>query len=115
MRRWALGALALAGCSHPANLLPPSPVLDQLQPVDGRKVAPGNVELHVEPGDAEVEVDGVDVGRASDFDGQQGCLQLREGSHHVVVSKAGFQSADMTLFASDEGRQRVNLELTRSP
>ena len=96
-------------------LLPQSSVLDQLQPVEGRKVAPGNVELHVEPSDAQVEVDGVEVGRASDFDGMQGCLQLSTGSHHVVLTKAGFQAADMTLYASEDGRQRVNLELTRSP
>jgi len=115
VRRWALGALALAGCSHPADSFPHPAVLDALQSVEGRKAAAGNVELHVEPADAQVQVDGVEVGQARDFDGAQGCLQLASGSHHLVVSRAGFQSADMTVFADDDGRQRVNLELTRSP
>ena len=34
-------------------------------------MAPGNVELHVEPADARVEVDGVELGLASDFDGSR--------------------------------------------
>jgi hypothetical protein len=109
-----VATLALAGCTHPAALPYPAG-LANAEALQGRSVVPGNVELHVEPSEARVEVDGVEVGLASDFDGSRGCLQLANGPHHLVLSKQGFLAADMTVYASDDGRQRLNLELVRSP
>lgn len=89
--------------------------MSKLQSVQGRKAAEGNVELHVDPADAKVEVDGVEQGRASDFDGLHGCLQLQPGSHLLALSKQGYTPVEMTIYASDDGRQRLNLELQQLP
>jgi len=107
-----LGAFAMASCAQQAPL--ELPVMSKLQSVDGRKAAEGNLELHVDPADAKVEIDGVEQGRASDFDGLTGCLKLRAGSHQLGVSKEGYTAIEMTVYASDDGRQLLKVELQHS-
>ena len=107
-----LGALAMASCAQQPPL--ELPVMSQLQSLDGRKAAEGNLELHVDPADAKIEIDGVEQGLASDFDGLKGCLKLRAGSHQLGVSKEGYTAVEMTVYAGDDGRQSLKVELQRS-
>jgi hypothetical protein len=86
-------------------------VLSHLRPIERRAPAPGNLELSVEPADARVEVDGVEQGRASDFDGQQGCLNLAPGPHRLTLSKSGYRTLEFTVYASQDGRESLHLEL----
>ena len=51
----------------------------------------GGVDLDVKPGQAEVWVDGKFVAEAKDLDGYPSYLWLKEGVHHVVVYKGGYQ------------------------
>lgn len=50
----------------------------------------GNLELHCEPADAEVFVDGVPQGACFDFDGTTQLLKVGEGLHRIDVKKSGF-------------------------
>jgi hypothetical protein len=59
----------------------------------------GALDLHVKPNRAGVWVDGKYVAEARDLDGDPSYLWLKEGSHHVVVYKAGFRSFEEDLDA----------------
>ena len=52
----------------------------------------GGLELNVKPNQAEAWVDGKYVADARDLDGNPSYLWLKQGSHHVVLYKAGFRS-----------------------
>ena len=52
----------------------------------------GALDLNVKPKQAEVWVDGKYVADARDLDGDPSYLWLKQGSHHVVLYKAGFRS-----------------------
>jgi len=52
----------------------------------------GALDLGVKPKQAEVWVDGKYVAEARDLDGDPSYLWLKQGSHHVVLYKAGFRS-----------------------
>ena len=51
----------------------------------------GALNMDVKPGQAEVWVDGKFVAEAKDLDGYPSYLWLKEGVHHVVVYKGGYQ------------------------
>jgi hypothetical protein len=51
----------------------------------------GGVDMDVKPGQAEVWVDGKFRAEAKDLDGYPSYLWLKEGVHHVVVYKGGYQ------------------------
>ncbi len=90
-----------------------SGVLSHLQPFDDKQPPPGNVQLHIEPADAVVSIDGVEQGQASDFDGEHRNLQLTEGAHRLKLSKSGYTTVEMTVYATLEGRQRVAVSLSK--
>jgi len=52
----------------------------------------GALDVDVKPKQAEVWVDGKYVADARDLDGDPSYLWLKQGSHHVVLYKAGFRS-----------------------
>ena len=104
--RW-LCLLALCGCTHAATTFPKLPAQQQA-------AAPnGNVALDVQPTDAEVAVDGVMQGLGSDFDGVHGALNLAPGPHQLTVSHTGYLPQSLTLYASDDGRQVVQVVLQK--
>jgi hypothetical protein len=72
----------------------------------------GNVVVVAEPPDAEVAVDGVRQGLASDFDGVHGALKLSTGSHVLMLSHTGFAPFSADIYAG-EGRQRLQVALDR--
>jgi hypothetical protein len=51
----------------------------------------GALNLDVKPGQAEVWVDGKFMAEAKDLDGYPSYLWLKEGVHHVVIYKGGYQ------------------------
>ncbi len=72
----------------------------------------GAVDLHVKPGNAEVWVDGNYVAEAHDLDGSPGFLWLKDGAHHIVIYKGGYNSFDESI-AIHAGRMqdlKVRLE-----
>jgi len=97
----------LVGCTHAAS---PFPRMPAERP---QAEAVGNVALTVEPPDAEVAVDGVMQGLGSDFDGVHGALSLSPGPHQLAVSKDGYLPEHLTLYASDDGRQVVQVVLEK--
>ena len=103
--RW-LWLLALAGCAHPPSRFAQMPQHLEAAP-------PGNVVLAVEPADAQVAVDGMMQGLGSDFDGIRGALSLSAGEHRLVVSREGYVPQSLTLYASDDGRQVVQVVLEK--
>jgi hypothetical protein len=54
----------------------------------------GALDMDVNPKQAEVWVDGKYVADARDLDGDPSYLWLKQGTHHIVVYKAGFRSFD---------------------
>jgi hypothetical protein len=55
------------------------------------RVTDGDVRIDCDVGDAEVYVDGVIQGQASDFDGKQRLLKTGDGAHAIQVRKTGYQ------------------------
>ncbi len=72
----------------------------------------GDVELHCEPVDAEVLVDGVPQGRCEDFAGAPRRLPVGEGMHLIEVKKAGF--AQYQTYFQPSGARAV-LEVALRP
>jgi hypothetical protein len=69
----------------------------------------GAIDVNVNPGTAEVWVDGGFVAEARDLGGSPNLLWLREGPHHVVVYKGGYRSFEENV-AIPLG-QKVNLKV----
>lgn len=57
----------------------------------------GGVTLEMTPSDAEVIVDGQDVGVVSDFDGTNAPLNLTAGQHHIEVIAQGYAPLAMDV------------------
>lgn len=106
--RW-IWLVALAGCAHPTG-----PFAKMAREMRDVHAPVGNVIVQATPSDAEVFVDGVEQGLASDFDGVHGALQLSSGPHTLVVRQDGYQSFTITIFANDDGRQSVQVRLDKS-
>jgi hypothetical protein len=72
----------------------------------------GALDMNVNPKQAEVWVDGRYVAEARDLDGYPSYLWLKQGSHHVVVYKAGFRSfeEDVDLSVGMIRELKVKLE-----
>ena len=79
---WALGACATGGHGEMAAR---ADALMQSAPE--RR---GDLELHCDPMDAEVVLDGVPQGTCEDFDGRIRRLAVGEGMRRVEVKKQGF-------------------------
>ena len=72
----------------------------------------GDVELHCNPPDAEVQLDGVPQGRCDDFAGAPRRLEVGEGMHRIEVTKAGF--APYQTYFQPSGARAI-LEITLRP
>lgn len=72
----------------------------------------GIVVFRVEPGDAEVWIDGEHKGAASDFDGRLEVLELGAGTHKVELRLAGYgtHSAEISLGAGAKQTIEVTLD-----
>ena len=85
-----VSALALA-CGPPAAPVtkppPPPPQLDAGTPIDATTTI--GLALTVTPPDAEVLIDGVSYGKASDLDP---VVELKPGLYTLLVSRAGYTS-----------------------
>ena len=98
--------LALCACAPARRSALPLP--------EGNAQAPrGNVRVQASPPDAELSVDGVLQGLAQDFDGTRGALSLSSGPHRIQLRKDGYRAAELTVFATDEGIQSVNVALDK--
>ena len=72
----------------------------------------GGVDMDVKPGQAEVWVDGKFMAEAKELDGYPSYLWLKEGVHHVVVYKGGYQrfEEDIEVQRGFKKDLRVRLE-----
>jgi hypothetical protein len=57
----------------------------------------GQVDIHVKPGDTQVYVNGRDVGKASQFDGNPGYLWLKAGNYDLAFYENGYQTIDREI------------------
>jgi PEGA domain len=80
-------ALWLSACATTGTERMESRAEELLRGADERS---GDVELHCDPDDAEVRVDGVPQGRCKDFAGAPRRLSVGEGMHLIEVEKDGF-------------------------
>ncbi len=102
-----LGALA---CAHTGATLPQ---IGSEDPVEARlrNARGGNTLVRCEPADAELAVDGVVRGLASDFDGTERLLALPAGDHQVGFRHEGYQTVVVDVFVG-AGRQTLDVRLT---
>lgn len=105
--KWAVCALALAGCAPTAQSVLNASVT-KLPPA--RVTTKSELVLVCEPPDAEVELDGVPQGTCDDFDGEPKALPMGKGARRVQVKKAGFLPWDSVL-ETDGTRVMMNVTL----
>ncbi len=73
----------------------------------------GLLVVLVTPSDAEVYVDGNLAGRAEDF--EKNPLELRSGTHKIEIRKAGFATETREVYAGNQSRQTLKINLRKSP
>jgi hypothetical protein len=73
----------------------------------------GLLILLVTPNDAEVYVDGDRVGRAEQFEGNP--LELKSGTRKIEIRKAGFAPETREVYAGNQSRQTLKVNLKKSP
>ena len=73
----------------------------------------GGMSFDITPGDANVLVDGTNVGTAQTFSPSSAPLTLTPGLHHVVIEKPGYQS--MTFDSDVVERQVIPYQGTMQP
>jgi hypothetical protein len=73
----------------------------------------GFLILLVTPKDAEVYVDGSLVGRAEEF--EKNPVELRSGTHKVEIRKAGFATEVREVYAGNQSRHTLKINLRKSP
>jgi hypothetical protein len=103
-------AFSGVACAHAGATLPH---LDSADPVEAtlRNARGGNTLVRCQPADAEVAVDGVVRGLASDFDGRERLLALPAGDHAVSFRRKGYEAVVVDV-AVGEGRQTLDVRLT---
>lgn len=69
----------------------------------------GLLQILCSPGDAEVFVDGVSMGKANKFDGKPGYIKLDSGTHKIEIKKEGFAPYTRDVFA---GKSLQTVEIT---
>jgi hypothetical protein len=74
----------------------------------------GLFALFVDPGSAEVYVDGVGVGEADRFDGKPGYLEIASGTHRLELRKAGYLTWTRDVYSSN-AVQELHVTLTPAP
>jgi hypothetical protein len=102
--------LGAAACAHAGTTLPH---LDSEDPVEAslRNARSGNTLVRCQPADAELAVDGVVRGLASDFDGKERLLALPTGDHQVSFRHKGYEAVAVDVVVG-EGRQTLDVRLT---
>jgi hypothetical protein len=88
---WLLGLMAFGGLALAGGCYPKS----QIYGVENV----GGLVFDVNPPDAEVVLDGVVQGKASDFT-QERYLKLESGMHRLELRKPGYETYSRTLFVS---------------
>ncbi len=108
--RASAGAIVLAACAHGAV----APRVSSDDPVEAKllNAREGNTLLRCTPADAEVFVDGVERGLASDFDGSVRLLALSPGTHRLAFRRKGYEPVEVEAAASADGRQTLDVNLT---
>lgn len=88
MRAYAFTLFVVTGCTA----APKNPTVERAEElIASAPVRRGAVELHCDPPDAQVEVDGVPQGVCTDFAGAPNGLTLGDGLHRIDVKKSGFR------------------------
>ena len=65
------------------------------------------------PNDEEVYVDGELVGRAEQFEKKH--VELRSGTHKIEIRKAGFAPETREIYAGNQSRHTLRINLKKSP
>jgi len=65
------------------------------------------------PNDAEVYVDGERVGRAEQF--EKNPLELKSGTHKIEIRMPGFAPETREVYAGNQSRQTLKVNLKKSP
>ncbi len=73
----------------------------------------GFLIIQAVPEDADVYVDGQRVGRAGDY--ERNPLELSSGTHKVEIRKGGFFSEVREIYAGNQSRHTLKVNLRRSP
>jgi len=71
----------------------------------------GRIVFHVTPPDAAIYVDDHFAGTAEELSSLTRGLQIRPGSHKVVVSRPGFESQSIAVDVEAGGSESVQLDL----
>jgi len=77
-------------------------------------VPTGGLRLQIEPGSAELIVDGYYAGSVDDFSGRSQHLDLTPGTHHLEVHAPGFQPLAFDVFIQAHHTIRFSATLTPS-
>ena len=73
----------------------------------------GAIDLDVKPNEAEVWVDGKYVADARHLDGDPSLLWLKEGTHHLELTRGGYTNFDETLDIHRGVLQELKVRLER--
>jgi hypothetical protein len=73
----------------------------------------GFLIIQAVPDDAEVYVDGEKVGQAEKFESTP--LELSSGTHKIEIRKAGFFSEVRDIYAGNQSRHTLKINLKKSP
>lgn len=131
-RRLVLVALlgCIAGCAHggaagaraggatkaaaaPPKPAPPPKAAPKLT-IEAPKAGQGVVHVECKPGDANVVVDGVTYGRASDFD-RPPYLVLKPGEHKILLRKEGYETYRTEVYLSGSVIETLSVSLSPRP
>ena len=74
----------------------------------------GRIRLRVEPGHAEVLVDGQTMGKARQFDGSSAVLKVSPGSHTVLLKADGYEDYEAKLYLSDT-EELIEIKMREKP
>jgi hypothetical protein len=75
--------------------------------------APAGLETDVEPGKADVQLDGQHVGQARDFNGRWDLLWLSPGEHVVEFSREGYQTLQLSVEVQAGGYVKLQEKLQK--
>ncbi len=105
MKRIALVLLAVAGMILVTSCAAPR----QTESGVGNQ---GLLAIFCEPADASVYVDDVFQGKAKQFDGRPGYLELSSGTHQVRLEAEGYQPYRQEVYMS-EGKEEIKVRLRK--
>jgi hypothetical protein len=74
----------------------------------------GRLRFQVDPGYAEVQVDGKPMGKAREFDGTSAVLKVGPGAHTIVVRADGYEDYENKVYLSDT-EELIQVKLRKKP